>query len=59
MVFHKYYRASGIRNQVDGAGLGLSISKHIVEAHGGTIGVESQVGKGSNFTFTLPISSEE
>lgn len=59
MVFHKYYRASGIRNQVDGAGLGLSISKHIVEAHGGAIGVESQLGKGSTFTFTLPISSEE
>ncbi|GLI36020.1 HAMP domain-containing sensor histidine kinase [Desulforhabdus amnigena] len=59
MVFHKYYRATGMRDQVDGVGLGLSISKHIIEAHGGTIWVESQLGQGSTFTFTLPIASEE
>jgi signal transduction histidine kinase len=55
LVFHKYYRASGIRDQVDGVGLGLSISKHIVEAHGGEIGVCSKLGEGSTFSFTLPL----
>jgi len=59
MVFHKYYRASSVRKQMDGVGLGLSISKHIVEAHGGNIWVESQLGRGSTFGFTLPAASEE
>lgn len=59
MVFHKYYRASGVRNEVDGVGLGLSISKHIVEAHGGTVWVKSEEGQGSTFGFTLPLRSEE
>lgn len=59
MVFHKYYRTTAIRDQVDGVGLGLSISKHIVEAHGGTVWVTSQFGRGSTFGFTLPAASEE
>ena len=54
LVFHKYYRAPGTRDQVDGVGLGLSISRYIVEAHGGTIWVISQSGQGSTFGFTLP-----
>ena len=54
LVFHKYYRATGVREQVDGVGLGLSISKYIVETHGGTIWVKSKVGEGSTFGFTLP-----
>ena len=59
LVFHKYYRATGVREQVDGVGLGLSISKYIVEAHGGTIWVKSQVGQGSTFGFTLPALLKE
>jgi signal transduction histidine kinase len=59
LVFHKYYRASGVRDQVDGVGLGLSISKHIVEAHGGRIGVSSKPGEGSTFSFTLPLNRKE
>lgn len=55
LVFHKYYRASGIRNEVDGVGLGLSISRHIVEAHGGEVWVNSTPGDGSTFSFTLPV----
>lgn len=59
LVFHKYYRASGVRDQVDGVGLGLSISKHIVQAHGGQIGVSSKPGEGSTFSFTLPLNRKE
>jgi signal transduction histidine kinase len=40
------------------AGLGLAISKNIIEAHGGQIGVQSQVGRGTTFTFTLPVARE-
>jgi signal transduction histidine kinase len=58
LIFCKYYRATGIRQEVDGVGLGLSISKQIVEAHGGTIWVKSQVGRGSTFGFTLPALRE-
>jgi signal transduction histidine kinase len=59
LVFHKYYRASSIRDEVDGVGLGLSISKHIIEMHGGEIGVSSIPGEGSTFGFTLPIYPKE
>jgi signal transduction histidine kinase len=58
LIFYKYYRASGMREEVDGVGLGLSISKQIVEAHGGTIWVKSRVGEGSTFGFSLPVVQE-
>jgi signal transduction histidine kinase len=44
---------------VDGVGLGLSISKYIVEAHGGEIGLRSKLGEGSTFSFTLPVYWKE
>ncbi|MBU3917623.1 response regulator, partial [bacterium] len=45
--------------QYPGTGIGLSITKHLVELHGGTITVESSLGKGSRFTFTLPVSTKK
>jgi signal transduction histidine kinase len=54
-LFDRYFRADESGQQVSGLGLGLYISAEIVERHGGTIGVESEVGKGSSFWFSLPI----
>ncbi len=54
-IFDKFYRGRDHRYRVQGTGMGLPIAKAIVEAHGGTIGVVSQMGKGSVFSFTLPI----
>jgi signal transduction histidine kinase/HAMP domain-containing protein len=53
-LFEKFYRAPG-QDKESGVGLGLSIVKEIVRAHGGDVGVESVVGKGSVFYFTLPL----
>jgi signal transduction histidine kinase len=58
-IFDRFYRASNIgRTGEGGAGLGLSITKFIVEAHGGKIFVESKVGEGSKFSFYLPIEGD-
>jgi len=53
-LFQKFYRVSDSAKQAGGSGLGLYICKRIVEAHGGTIRVESQPGQGTTFLFTLP-----
>ncbi|RJR38411.1 MAG: sensor histidine kinase [Desulfobacteraceae bacterium] len=54
-LFEQFYRVPG-QNERSGVGLGLAIVKEIVKAHGGTVGVESETGKGSVFHFTLPLA---
>jgi signal transduction histidine kinase len=55
-VFERFYRADAARSSVrEGAGLGLSLVKWIVDRHQGRIQVESQPGKGSTFTIWLPV----
>ena len=54
-LFQKFYQVDSQSNRkVGGTGLGLSICRHIIETHGGEIGVHSTLGKGSTFSFTLP-----
>jgi two-component system sensor histidine kinase KdpD len=55
LIFDKFYRGTDQRYRVQGTGMGLPIAKAIVEAHGGTISVVSQLGHGSVFSFGLPI----
>ncbi len=55
-IFDKFYRTPTSKaKETRGSGLGLTLAKHIIEAHGGTIEVESEVGKGSNFTIRIPL----
>jgi len=57
MIFEKFYRGRDQRLSIRGTGMGLAIAKAIVELHGGTIGLTSQVGHGSVFHFSLPLAS--
>lgn len=54
-LFHKFYRSHRSRETVAGTGIGLYICKSIIESHGGSISVRSTEGKGSVFSFSLPI----
>jgi signal transduction histidine kinase len=54
-VFEEFRQVGGAEKKAEGTGLGLALSRKFIELHGGRIGVKSQVGMGSTFTFTLPV----
>jgi signal transduction histidine kinase len=57
-IFDDFYRAKTVEAGVTGAGLGLAISRRVVEAHDGSISAESEIGVGSTFVITLPVHSD-
>jgi two-component system, sensor histidine kinase and response regulator len=54
-VFHDFFRAKGGQDAAEGSGLGLSITRRIIEAHDGSVAVASELGKGTTFTIRLPV----
>jgi two-component system sensor histidine kinase KdpD len=59
-IFNKFYRSqSNEKNSISGLGMGLAIARGIIEIHQGKIWVESQLGKGSKFYFSLPVEHKD
>lgn len=59
-IFERFYRVDAARSrEAGGTGLGLSIAKHLIEVHGGRLWVESEIGEGSRFHFSVPIFDAE
>ena len=58
LIFKKFYRGRDHRNVVQGTGIGLPIASAIIKAHGGSLCVTSKLGRGSIFSFTLPIDKQ-
>lgn len=58
-IWNRFYQVDPSRNNSNNSGLGLSMVKGIIEAHKGTISIESEIGFGSVFTFEIPISKRQ
>jgi signal transduction histidine kinase len=59
-IFERFYRVDKSRARATGgSGLGLTITRRLVEAHGGRIEVQSEPGKGSRFAFTVPVAEQD
>jgi two-component system phosphate regulon sensor histidine kinase PhoR len=59
-IFERFYRVDVARSrEAGGTGLGLAIAKHLVEVHGGRLWVDSEVGRGSQFHFSVPLFEPE